>query len=442
MLPPGRPPFLAAWLSAWLAAGAPAAAAAAEARKGCPDHLREIKRLYSARDPALLTTDILEPGCTTRELYMAAYYQGFGFYFVGRYRDALADLELARSLGGPWDEQILEYIWIIQGKLGESEAQTRTLEEFREDFPESRKLAGMETAERRAMKTSFDGLVTGGASWRAGEKSYQGARSQSLAGGSWTQSRGGRSLSEYLNLSGGLSLEGRDQRHYGLEGGLLFHGRSHSVQAEVGRLKSIYPALAGDSTVRRDSAGGTAPADTFRVRLRNAWEWTWSGNLARFFKRPGGWTWTANLNHFVLGRTFWSAGFTWEMDRRVGLRTVSLEATAEVQDFGESGYVFVEQGNPRFGPDRYAAFEAVWEGGRTTGRHILGAEVMARHESGLDADAWRTLATGKLSHALRLSPGVKLTHVLDLGWDWRRDRSAALEHEPVLAVRGSLAWFF
>ncbi|HLP41489.1 MAG TPA: hypothetical protein VK465_08285, partial [Fibrobacteria bacterium] len=43
---------------------------------------------------------------------------------------------------------------------------------------------------------------------------------------------------------------------------------------------------------------------------------------------------------------------------------------------------------------------------------------------------------------LRLSPGLKLTHVVDLGWDLRRESGSPLEDEPVVAVRSSFAWFF
>ena len=397
-----------------------------EARRGgCPDHLREIQRLYAARDPNLLTVNILEPGCTPRELYQAAYYQGFGFYFVDRYKDALANFQLARSLTGPWDEQILQYIFTIQGRLGENEAQAITLDEFREDFPKSRKLVEMETAERRSVKTSFDGLATGGLGWLAGDRSYQGAKGQGLLGGSWTQTRGSHSVSEYANLSGSSSLEGRDQHHYGLEAGALYRSRALSAQAELGRLRSVYPTSVADTAITRDSV----------IRI---WEWVWTGSLAHSFRRPGGWTWTANLNNFRIGNSFSSYGFTWEMDRRVGLKTLSVEVTTELQDFGlEGGCVSTDQGAERCGSTRFAAVEAVWEGGRTSGRHILGAEVQLRFEEGIGSASWRGLAAGGLSHGIRLSPGLKLSNVLDLGEEWREDGS-----EPVVALRSTLAWFF
>src|SRR3954467_2366780 len=78
--------------------------------EGCPALLAQIKELFDAKDGALLTVDILEKSCRDDELYQAAYYQGFAFYFLGRNEEALADFELARSLSGPWDEQILFYI--------------------------------------------------------------------------------------------------------------------------------------------------------------------------------------------------------------------------------------------------------------------------------------------------------------------------------------------
>lgn len=406
-----------------------------EAAKGCPDHLREIKQLYAARNPDLLAVNILEPGCTPRELYQAAYYQGFGFYFVGRYKDALANFQLARSLTGPWDEQVLQYIFTIQGRLGQDEAQSRTLDEFREDFPKSRKLVEMETAERRTVKTSFDGLATGGLAWLAGERFYQGAKGQGLVGASFTQTRGTHSVSEYANVSGGSSLEGRSQYYYGLEGGALYRSRALSAQAELGRLRSAYPKADGDSA----SANPSVEPDTA------IWEWVWTGSLAHSFRRPGGWTWTANLNHFRLGESFTSYGFTWEMDRRVGFKTSSMEATAELQDFKlEGGCVSTGQGTDRCGSSstRFAAAEVVWEVGRTAGRHILGSEIQLRFEEGIFSSLWRGLATGGLSYGLRLSPGVKLSNVLDLGGEWRKDGSGPVVDLPVLAVRSSLAWFF
>lgn len=408
-----------------------------EAAKGCPDHLREIKQLYAARDPALLAVNILEPGCTPRELYQAAYYQGFGFYFVKRYKDALANFRLARSLTGPWDEQILEYIFTIQGRLGQNEAQSRTLDEFREDFPKSQKLVEMETAERRAVKTSFDGLATGGLAWLMGDRFYQGAKGQGLAGASFTQTRGSHSVSEYANVSGSSSLEGRSQYHYGVEGGVLYRSRALSAQAEVGRLRSAYPRAEADPA----GTGASADPDT------SIWEWVWTGSLAHSFRRPDGWTWNANLNHFRLGNSFSSYGFTWEMDRRVGFKTLSMELTAELQDFKlDSSCVPIPQGTERGCPSnssRYATVETVWEGGRTSGRHILGAEIQLRFEKDIRFDPWRSLATGGLSYGFRLSPGVKLSNDLDFGGEWRKDGSSdPLELLPVLAVRSSLAWFF
>lgn len=389
-------------------------------KTGCQEHLREIKRLYTARDPALLTANILEPGCTPRELYQAAYFQGFGFYFVGRYKDALANLQLARSLKGPWDEQILQYIWIIQGKLGENEAQSATLEEFREEFPRSRNLAAMESAERRAIKTSFDGLATGGLNWLQGDRSYQGAKSQGLLGGSWTQTRGARSVTEYLNIAGSFSLEGRDQHNYGLEGGLLYRGPALNAQAELGRLRSVYPA-AGDSVI-------------------SALEWVWTGSLAYTIRRPGGWAWTLGSNHFVMGASYSSLGAHWEAERRVGLKTLSLRLNAEYQNFSLEGGCLPTGGDlglERCDDQEFASLEAAWQGGRLAGRHDLGAEAMLRLEEGVGTAAWRRLAVGGLSHGIRVSPGVKLTHVLDFGWEWRDDDS-----DPVLALRSSLAWFF
>jgi hypothetical protein len=393
-------------------------------RGGCPEHLREIKRLYTARDPALLSANILEPGCTPRELYQAAYFQGFGFYFVGRYRDALANLQLARSLKGPWDEQILQYIWIIQGKLGESEAQSRTLEEFREDFPKSRNLAEMESAERRAIKTSFDGLATGGLSWLQGDRSYQGAKSQGLLGGSWTQARGVHSVTEYVNIAGGFSLEGRDQHQYGLEGGVLYRGSALSAQAELGRLRSVYPAVS-DSVI-------------------SAMEWVWTGSLAYTSRRPGGWTWTLSGDQFVMGESYSSLGARWEMERRVGLKTFSVGLAAEYQNFSLEGGCFPtdDPAVERCDDQRFASLEAGWRGGRLAGRHDLGAEAQLRLEEGLGSTSWRRLAVGGLSHGIRVSPGVKLTHVLDFGWEWRRDDGSGDDSDPVLALRSSLAWFF
>lgn len=406
----------------------------AEAKRGCSDHLREIKRLYNARDPALLTANILEPGCTPKELYQAAYYQGFGFYFVGRYKDALTNFQLARGLTGPWDEQILQYIWIIQGKLGEVDAQSKTLEEFREDFPKSRKLAEMETAERRAVRTSFDGLATGGFGWLLGDRSYQGARSQGLLGGSWTQTRGGHSISEYANLSGLSSLEGRDRWSYGIEGGGLYRGPSLSAQAEVGVMRSLYQTAVIETTV-------TAAPETLLPLERgkvHVWELLWSGNLAKSFKRPGGWTWTANASLFKQGSSFSSAGLTWEMERRVGLRTLTLDLTSEVQEFGlETACVSNDAGGERCGTKRFAVVEAVVEGVRATGRHTLGADLHVAWEEGLGSPAFRRLAAAGLSYGLRLFPGVKLNNSLDFGWEWIEDQD-----EAVLGLRTYAAWLF
>lgn len=391
----------------------------AEAKRGCPEHLREIKRLYSARDPGLLMANILEPGCTPRELYQAAYYQGFGFFFVERYKDALANFQLARSLSGPWDEQIVQHIWIIQGKLGEAEAQARTLDEFRADFPKSRKLGEMESAERRLVRTSFDGLVTAGFGWQHGRRSYQGARNQGLAGGSWTQSRGQHSLSEYVNLSGIASLE--DRRHQAaLEGGLLYRGHGFTAQADLGPVRTYY---------RRSS-------DRHLPRL----EMAWTGSLAHAFRRGEGRTWTAGADGFLLGKSFSSFGLNLEMERREGLKTRSLELSAELQHVKIGGAcASCEESPERSGSTRYAAGEAEWVARRVVGRHDLGAEVRLRGEKGLNPASgfWRGLATAGLNHGYRLSPGVKLSNALDLGGDWWES-----DAEPVAVVKSSVAWFF
>lgn len=406
---PGFPLFCLAW--------ALLAARPAEAKRGCPEHLREIKRLYAARDPGLLTVNILEPGCTPRELYQAAYYQGFGFYFVERYKDALANFQLARSLTGPWDEQIVQHIWTIQGKLGDPEAQARTLDEFRADFPKSRQLGEMESAERRMIRTRFDGLVTGGFGWQHGSRSYQGARTQGLIGGSWNQTRGPHSLSEYVNLSGVASLE--DRRHQAaLEGGLLYRGRDLSAQADLGPVRTVY---------RRES-------DSLLPGL----EMAWTGSLARAFRRGEGRTWTASADGFLLGNTFSSFGLAFEMERREGLKTRSLDLSAELQHVKiEGACVSIGQSPERCESVRYAAVEAEWEAGRALGRHDLGAEVRLRWEEGLSSAAWRGLATAGLSHGYRLSPGVKLANVLDLGGDWWES-----DAEPVAVIKSSVAWFF
>jgi hypothetical protein len=87
---------------------------------------------------------------------------------------------------------------------------------------------------------------------------------------------------------------------------------------------------------------------------------------------------------------------------------------------------------------RFAAVEAGWKGGRLAGRHDLGTEILLRMEEGLGSESWRRVATWGLSHGIRLSPGVKLSHVLDLGGEWRREDG----FDPVIALRSSLAWFF
>lgn len=391
----------------------------AEAKRGCPDHLRDIKRLYAARDPGLLTANILEPGCTPRELYQAAYYQGFGFYFVGRFKDALANFQLARGLAGPWDEQILQYIWTIQGKLGDEAAQARTLEEFRQDFPKSRQLVEMETAERKAVKTSFDGLATVGLGWLDGERSYQGPRSQGVVGGSFTQSRGGHGFSEYANLAGVASLLGR-RHQLGVEAGALYRGPWLSAQAEVGRIRTLYRSAFSDSGLPKA-------------------EWAWTGSLGHAFHRGGGWTWTAGLDHFVLGETFSSVGLTWEMEKRAGLRTHALDLTAELQDLNAQGAcVAIDQSSERCESLRYAAFEVGWEEGRTAGAHQLGAEVQARWEEGLSSPSWRGLVTGGFVHGFWLSPSLKLANVLDLGGEWW-DKG---NFERVVIVKSNLSFVF
>ncbi len=394
----------------------------AEAKRGCPDQIREIRRLYNARDPALLAVNILEPGCTPKELYQAAYYQGFGFYFVGRYKDALANLQLARGLTGPWDEQILQYIWTLQGKLGDSEGQSRTLEELREDFPQSPKLVEMETAESRAVKTSFDGLATVGFGWQSGDRTYQGARSQNLLGGSWTQTRGGHSVSEYVNLTGILSLENR-RHQYGMDGGLLYRGPALSAQAEGGFIRTRYNSASLDSMLPDQEFVGTA-------------------SLARSFKRSGGWTWTANATYLYLGPAYSSYGLTWEMDHRAGFRTHNFEVSAELQDLRSDGAcLYLEEASDRcesLGDTTfYAAVEAGWEGGRRAGRHSLGAEIRLRFEEGIKSPNWRGLATGGFVHGFWLAPGLKLSNVLDLGGEWWEDG-----FDPVTVLRTTMAWVF
>jgi hypothetical protein len=411
---PGLPLFCLAWGALM--------AAPAEAKRGCPEHLREIKRLYAARDPGLLTVNILEPGCTPRELYQAAYYQGFGFYFVERYKDALANLQLARSLTGPWDEQIVQYIWTIQGKLGDADGQAKTLEEFRADFPKSRKLVEMESAERRMIRTRFDGLMTGGFGWQHGDRSYQGARSQALVGGSWSQTRGRHSLSEYVNLSGVASVE--DRRHQAaLEGGLLYRGRDFSAQADLGPVWTLY---------RRESDS-----------LLPEREFAWTGSFSHAFRPGNGRTWTAGADLFFLGKTFSSYGLSWEMERREGLKTRSLDLSAELQHLKieDSTCRSIGQSPERCENERFAAVEAQWEAGRAVGRHDVGAEVRLRWEEGLSSSSWRGLATAGLSHAYRLSPGIKLTNVLDLGGDWW-DEDAKTAGELVAVLKASVAWFF
>lgn len=389
----------------------------AEAKRGCPEHLREIKRLYAARDPGLLALNILEPGCTPRELYQAAYYQGFGYYFVERYKDALANFQLARSLTGPWDEQIVQHIWIIQGKLGDSEAQAGTLEEFRADFPKSRQLGEMESAERRMIRTRFDGLFTAGFGWQHGDRSYQGPRSQGLVGGSWTQARGRNSLTEYLNLSGVSSLEGR--RHQAiLEGGLLFRGRNLSAQADFGPVRTLYRRTSDSLLPRHELA--------------------WSGSLSHAFHRGEERTWTAGADGFLLGNTFSSFGLNFGMERRDGLKTHGLGVSAELLHVKiEGACQALRQSPERCRPERYAAAEAEWEAGRAVGRHDLAADLRFRGEKGLSTASWRGLATAGLSHGYRMSPGVKLSNALDLGGDWWEN-----DAEPVAVVKSSVAWFF
>jgi hypothetical protein len=210
---------------------------------------------------------------------------------------------------------------------------------------------------------------------------------------------------------GGLAL---------IDRGRFEQGPRLSAQAEVGRIRTLYRTAYSDSGLPKV-------------------EWAWTGSLAHAFRRGGGWTWTAGFDHFVLGETFSSLGLIWEMEKREGLRTHSLDLTAELQDLNAQGAcVAIDQNSERCESLRYAALEAGWEEGRTAGRHQLGTEVQARWEEGLSSASWRGLLTAGLIHGFWLSPGLKLANVVDLGGEWW-DKG---NFDPVVIVKSNLSFVF
>jgi hypothetical protein len=395
----------------------------ASAEYSCPEMLAQVKQLFADKDPALLTVDITRTECPASILYETAYYQGFAFYLLGEYPGALADLELARSIAGPWDEQILYYIWKIQGKLGEERRRRIVYAEFAARFPESAQLAEMKSADEAAI-TWWEGSASTGLAYLAGGRSYAGAKSRSNLNAAWNQERGRHAFQEFAGLSGNFSLDGRKQHFAGVEAGGQYRWRYLTASGTLGRLRSIY---------KSDTIGvnpGGRPVSGSRIERR--WEWQRSLSLSQAFPRPRDWEWTASLNYYETDRALLSmgpaAGYVslgggWDLDRFRKQDWTSLGLRAEYQGYDpEAGCPEPTGAVAQCEASRLVAAESAARVQWFHGRRILGTQLTVRGEKGVGAQAdsakyWRTLATVGAECGLRLGKKAKWINSVDAGAD-------------------------
>lgn len=396
-------------------------------QQGCSATVEEIRRLWSAKDPGLLSLDILNSGCSQPQLYQAAYYQGFGFYFLGRLQDALLNLELARSLSGPWDEQILYFIWKIHVALDNAEGQERLLREMRGAFPKSARLPEMIEAYRRALKTGYSGWFLAGPVYSIGKKSYQGLKSITLVNGTLNQEKGNHRFAEYLNASGHFSLDGRKQHFYGFEAGFEYLFGGFRIQAESGPLYSEYPV---------DTSAGEG--SSVQGPVLKKWEWQRMLQLSQALELSAAWILTGSLNHYQSGSSFASFGLESGLERTVSDSHLSLEALAERQDFELQGKCVDLGAFAQCESTRILAAETNGEYGRGSGRHSLDALWRGRLEAAAsDSSESRLIGIVGAQYGFRIMAVSKLTNRIEWGAQWEGNR-----REPILRYSLNLLTVF
>lgn len=390
----------------------------------CSDMLAEVKALFAAHDPELLTVDITHGDCPRETLYEAAYYQGFASYLLADYHGALADLELARSLTGPWDEQILYYIWKTEGELKDAKGRKRALREFADAFPRSARLAEMRAAGAAPWWEATAGTSL---AFLAGDKNYQGTKSRSFFGGGWNQEKGGARFEEILDASGNYSLDSRRQYFSSLEAGLRWHFGGWSASASLGPAWSVYRL----DTLSVDTAGRNLQG----TRMERRWAWQQAVSASRVFERQGGWDWTASLDYSQESGAFAFFGGSWDMDRFRENDWLSLGFGGEYRYFApESGCADAAGVEGSCEASRLVATDAAASLERFFGRQIAGAGVKARVEKAVDTSGyWRTMGTAFVEYGIRFGVRLKWINSVEAGGD-RDDR----EGQPVFNVTSSL----
>jgi hypothetical protein len=392
----------------------------------CAEMLSGIKGYFAAHDPALLAVDITRGECPPPVLYEAAYYQGFAFYLLSDYANALADLELAHSLTGPWDEQILYYLWKIQGELKDVKAKRRVLEEFEESFPRSARLPEMRDS-GRSLESYWEASAGSALAYLAGDRNYQGSKSRSFMNIGWNQEKGAHRFQEFLGASGNFSVDDRRQFFYGFEAGLQYRLWNFTARASIGPARSVYRI----DTLAADTAGGNLQG----TRMERHWDLQRTVALSQVFERGGDWDWTASLDYSQEGSSFAFFGAGWDMDRYRGKDWLSLAFSGEYRTFDPgSGCPDVAGAQSVCDASRLLAAEAVARKQLFLGRQILGWGAKAHAEKAVDSSGyWRRMGTAEAEYGLRLFPALKWTNGLEAGFDWD-DRS----FRPVFNATSSL----
>lgn len=227
----------------------------------CDSLVRFVRAAYAARDPLFLEADPAETGCSEAQQYQILYYQGFGHFFLGRYELALFHFESARSLGGPWDEQLLRQIWQCAVRLGHDALGTEAFREMERRFPRSASLPAMRRHETRWRWARPDLLGYLGTGY--GSRSYQGFHQRAGASVEWAQEKGAWRLEEELSLDG-IRYSTGDYRD---EPRLFYQGSLGLERGGTGLVLTADRSLAYEYR-----AGRAGPDDSAGVEKTSFWE--------------------------------------------------------------------------------------------------------------------------------------------------------------------------